>query len=146
MTPRVLPVLLGLLLITAAGETARAQESDEPALMELQMGRLASRTVTAVRRGADVLIPLSQFYELAEIRFSLPRPGVIEARLQPGDLPLIVAVDRDTVTLGKRNIPLPAGAALSSEGEIYLSSAFLGSLLNVRFVLDWSDLNVAVAE
>jgi hypothetical protein len=146
MTPRVLPVLLGLLLITAAGETARAQESDEPALMELQMGRLASRTVTAVRRGADVLIPLSQFYELAEIRFSLPRPGVIEARLQPGDLPLIVAVDRDTVTLGKRNIPLPAGAALSSEGEIYLSSAFLGSLLNVRFVLDWSDLNVAVAD
>src|SRR6185503_11246435 len=75
-----------------------------------------------------------------------PRSGVIEARLQPADLRLIVESDRDTISFGKRRIPLPEGALYSSEGEIYLSSALLGSLLNVRFVLDWSDLNVAVAD
>ena len=89
-----------------------------------------------------MLVPLSQFYELAEIGFSFPCPGMIEARLQPGDLRLIIESDDDTLTLGKRRIPVMATARASSEGEIYLSSASLGSLLNVRFVLDWSDLNV----
>jgi len=147
MNARALPVLLAsLLAVVAAGGTVRAQQAEEPILVELQMGRLASRTVSAVRRGNDVLVPLSQFYELAEIKFSFPRSGVIEARLQPADLRLIVESDRDTISFGKRRIPLPEGALYSSEGEIYLSSALLGSLLNVRFVLDWSDLNVAVAD
>ena len=146
MRIRVLPFWLGTLLIAAAGGTARAQQTDEPALIELQMGRLATRTVSAVRRGTDVLVPLSQFYELAEIGFSIPRPGVIEARLQPGEVRLVVESGRDSLSLGKRRIPVSAGAIHSSDGEIYLSSALLGSLLNVRFVLDWSDLNVAVAD
>jgi hypothetical protein len=146
VTTRALPVLLGSLLVAAAGGTVRAQQSDEPVLIELQMGRLASRTVSAVRRGTDVLVPLSQFYELAEIKFSYPRPGVIEAQLQPGDLRLTFESDRDTIAFGKREIPLPAGALYHNEGEFYLSSGLLGSLLNVRFVLDWSDLNVAVAD
>jgi hypothetical protein len=146
MKIRAFPFLLSGLLLAARGETARAQQTDEPVLVELQMGRLASRTVSAVRRGTDVLVPVSQFYDLAEIGYSFPRPGVVEARLQPGDVRLILDSNRDTLTLGRRNIPVSAGAMYSSEGEIYLSSALLGSLLNVRFVLDWSDLNVAVAD
>jgi len=143
---RALPFLACTLLLATAVRPVRAQQTDEPALIELQMGRLASRTVSAIRRGTDVLLPLSQFYELAEIGFSFPRPGVIEARLQPGDLRLIVESAKDTLSFGKRRIPVPVTATASSEGEVYLSSALLGSLLNVRFVLDWSDLNVAVAD
>ena len=48
---------------------------------------------------------------------------MIEARLQPGDLRLIIESDDDTLTLGKRRIPVMATARASSEGEIYLSSA-----------------------
>jgi hypothetical protein len=146
MMVRALPFLTCAVLLAAAGESARAQQVEEPALIELQMGRLASRTVTAVRRGTDVLLPVSQFFDLAEIGHSFPRPGVIEARLQPGDIRLILESEQDTLSFGKRRIAIPAGSMYASDGEIYLSSALLGSLLNVRFVLDWSDLNVAVAD
>lgn len=131
---------------TAAAGGMQAQDSDEPALIELQLGRLAGRTVGAVRRGTDVLLPLSEFYDLAEIGFAVPRAGVIEARLQPGDVRLLVDSQRDSLLLGKRLIALPPSSLLARDGELYLSSALLGSLLNVRFIIDWSDLNVAVAD
>jgi hypothetical protein len=131
---------------TPAGGGVQAQVSDEPALVELQLARLASRTVSAVRRGNDILIPLSEFYDLAEIQYSFPRLGSIEARLQPGDLRLFIDSQRDTVLFGKREIPLPAGSIFSREGEVYLSSAMIGYLFSVRFIIDWVDLNVAVAD
>lgn len=146
MISRLLPFLACAVLATAAAGGVQAQESDEPALVELQLGRLASRTVSAIRRGNDILLPLSEFYDLSEISYKFPRLGVIEARLQPGDLRLIVDSQRDSLSFGKREIAIPAGSLLSREGEVYLSSAMIGYLFNVRFIVDWSDLNVAVAD
>ena len=110
------------------------------------MGRLASRTVNAIRLNNDVLLPLSEFFDLAEIRFQIPSPGLFDAILQPGNLHLIIDSKTDSLTLAKRTIAAPPNSLLGKEGEVYLSSALLGSLLNVRFVIDWSDLNVAVAD
>jgi hypothetical protein len=133
-------------LSTAGARRMYGQDSTEPVLVELELGRLASRTVNAIRYGNDVLLPLSEFFDLAEIRFAFPTPGVIDAILQPGNVHLILDSKSDTLTLAKRRIALPSGAIQSREGEVYLSAGQLGSLLNVRFVIDWSDLNVAVAD
>jgi hypothetical protein len=146
MSSSVRSILALAVILTALGETGRAQEPDSPALIELQMGRLASRTVSAFRQGNDVLLPLSEFYDLAEIRFSFPHPGRVEARLQPGDVRITVDSRRDTLTFGKREVPLGPGGVLSRDGEVYLSSGVLGTLLNIRFIIDWSDLSVAVAD
>ena len=146
MTRRLLPFLACAVLATAAAGGVQAQGTDEPALVELQLGRLASRTVSAIRRGNDILLPLSQFYDLSEISYRFPRLGVIEARIQPGDLRLIVDSQRDSLSFGKREIPIPEGSLFSRDGEVYLSSAMIGFLFNVRFIVDWSDLNVAVAD
>jgi hypothetical protein len=146
MIRRALPLLACAVLVAAPGKAARAQDTDETALIELQLGRLASRTVSAIRRGSDILIPLSEFYDLAEIRYSFPRLGTVEAILQPGEVRLTVDSRRDSLTFGKREIAVQPRALHSRDGEVYLSSALLGNLLNIRFILDWSDLNVAVAD
>jgi hypothetical protein len=145
MIGRALPALMLAVLFTTAAGPVRAQQTDELVLIELQMGRLMSRTVEAVRHGNDILLPLGEFYDLAEIGFSFPRAGTVEARLQPGDVRLTVSGGQDSLSLGKRRIAIPAGALFTSGSELYLSSALLGSLLDLRFVVDWSDLNVAVA-
>ena len=81
MIGRALPALMLAVLFTTAAGPVRAQQTDELVLIELQMGRLMSRTVEAVRHGNDILLPLGEFYDLAEIGFSFPRAGTVEARL-----------------------------------------------------------------
>lgn len=138
---------LACVVLTAAGaRCVYGQATPEPVLVELEMGRLASRTVNAIRLNNDVLLPLSEFFDLAEIRFQIPSPGLFDAILQPGNLHLIIDSKTDSLTLAKRTIAAPPNSLLGKDGEVYLSSALLGSLLNVRFVIDWSDLNVAVAD
>ncbi|MEO8201282.1 MAG: hypothetical protein ABI679_12220 [Gemmatimonadota bacterium] len=124
----------------------RGQATPEPVLVELQLGRLATRTVNALRLNNDVLLPLSEFFDLAEIRFQFPAAGVVDAILQPGDLHLVINTVTDSLALARRSIAAPPHSLIGQDGEVYLSSAFLGSLLNIRFVIDWSDLNVAVAD
>src|SRR4029079_17115354 len=52
----------------------------------------------------------------------------------------------DSLTVGHRRIGIPANAVLGRDGEVFFSAALLGSLLNIRFIIDWSDLSVAVAD
>ncbi|MEO8294024.1 MAG: carboxypeptidase-like regulatory domain-containing protein [Gemmatimonadota bacterium] len=122
------------------------QETAEPILIELQLGRLASRTVTALRLNRDVLVPLSEFFDLSEIHFQFSAPGVIDATLQPGDIHLIVNSNSDSLTFGKRHIAAPPETLRGQDGELFLSSSLLGSIINVRLVIDWSELNVTVAD
>ena len=79
-------IILALsVILTGATGIARAQEG-EPILVQLEMGRLASRTVSAIRHDNDVLIPLTDFFDLAEVRHDSPMLGVIDAVLQPGNI------------------------------------------------------------
>lgn len=134
-----------LVLVTGVAGIARAQDA-EPVLIQLELGRLASRTVSAIRHDTDVLIPLSEFFDMAEIRHDAPALGIVEAVLQPGNLKIRIDSHTDTLTAGRQHIPLDSAAISGLDGEVYLSAALLGSLLNVRFVIDWSDLSVAVAD
>jgi hypothetical protein len=122
------------------------QDAPEPVLIELQLGRLATRTVTAIRLERDVLLPLSEFYDLAEIRFQMATPGVVDATLQPGDIHLVIDSRTDSLFFGKRRVAAPPRTLIGQDGEIYLASSLLGSIINVRFVIDWSELDVTVAD
>lgn len=142
--PRRLLTLLALgALLTA--RTAHAQASDEEVLVQLQLGRLAARTVVAYRAGEEVLLPLTDFLDLAEVGYTLPGPGVVDIRFQPGDVHLLIDGQRDTLMLDKRLVPIPPGALAEHDGQVYLASSQLASMLGVRFAIDWSELSVTVA-
>ncbi|HEV8122770.1 MAG TPA: hypothetical protein VGP80_00865 [Gemmatimonadales bacterium] len=140
--------LLIAFLVLAAGSVRRgyAQDGPEPVLVQLEMGRLASRTVYAIRQDDDVLLPLSDFFDLSEIHFAFPSAGVVDAVLQPGEVHLRIDGAADSLTLNHHRIGIPANAVLSRDGEVFFSVALLGSLLNIRFIVDWSDLSVAIAD
>ncbi len=142
---RLLPLAVAALLAAAAG-SVQAQAGGEPILVELQLGRLAGRTVGALRSDSTMLLPLGQFYDLAEVRHSLLGAEAVEARLHPGDVRLVVDSRRDTITIGRREVPVPAGSIQARGGEVFLSTGVLSQLLGIRFIIDWSDLNVAVAD
>lgn len=135
-------------LVLATGQVRRgyAQEGPEPVLVQLELGRLASRTVYAIRQDNDVLLPLSDFFDLSEIHYAFPVPGVVEAVLEPGDVHIRIDGASDSMTVARRRIGIPANAVLSRDGEVFFSVALLGSLLNIRFIIEWSDLSVAVAD
>jgi hypothetical protein len=135
-----------LVLATAQVRRGYAQDAAEPVLVQLELGRLASRTVYAIRQDNDVLLPLSDFFDLSEIQYEFALPGVVEAVLQPGEIHLRIDAASDSLILGRRRVGIPANAIRSRDGEVFFSVALLGSLLNIRFIIDWSDLSVAVAD
>ncbi|MEP7326261.1 MAG: hypothetical protein ABI836_09965 [Gemmatimonadota bacterium] len=141
------PLLLACLALTTGQvRRAQAQAAPEPVLIQLELGRLASRTVNAIRQDNDILLPLSDFLNLSEIRYKFISPGVIEAVLEPGGVHLLIDATTDSLTFGKRSVAIPATGMLGQDGEIFMSAALVGSLLNIRFIIDFSDLTVAVTD
>src|SRR5256885_15778250 len=58
----------------AAAQRATPADTAEPILVELRLRHVAGRTVAAFRGRTEVLVPLTQFLQLAEIRYR-SRPG-----------------------------------------------------------------------
>ncbi|MGH7703967.1 MAG: hypothetical protein ACREMO_12805 [Gemmatimonadales bacterium] len=143
-------VLVALLATTQAAGMLRAQEPGdsllEPALVELQLGRLVSQTVPAFRAGNDVLLPLSQFFDLAEIRYQTTPAGVVEALLQPGNLKLVVDPVHQRVGNGRREITVRPDECFARDGEVYLSGLTLAGMLGIQLAVEWSDLEVTVLD
>src|SRR3954463_13495357 len=113
-----------LALLLAAQDTTA-----EPVVIDVRIGRLTNSTVQAYRVGTEVLLPLSRFFELAEIRSHLSADGRLEAYLEPGNRRLVIDARSDTLRMLR-----------FTAGELYLGSERLGELLRVRFVIDWADL------
>jgi len=116
----------------------------EPVLIDLQFGRLVSRTVPAIREGEEVLLPMGRFLELAEIGYTLSPAGVLELHLQPSGIRIRIAAGADTMSAGDRRVGLAPGDLVFQDGELYLASRRLSELLGLEFAVDWPDLIVAV--
>lgn len=138
------------LLLAAVTVTAAAQEppdtAAEPVVLELQMGRLASRTVAAYQVRSEALVPLTQFLQLAEIRFRLSPAGRLEATIDPGRVPLVVDAARDTTTFGPRRVRLEPEFRRFVDGELYVGAERLGDLLGLQLHLDWAELTLTVMD
>ncbi|HEU4699455.1 MAG TPA: hypothetical protein VFS40_09765 [Gemmatimonadales bacterium] len=124
----------------------RGDTAPEAVLLELRLGRLASRTVSAYRVGDEALLPLTQLLSLAEVQHRLLPGGRLEGVWQPGNVPLVVDVHADTVRLGARRVPLAARDRWLDDAELYVAGSVLRRLLDVDLVVSWSDLEVVVRD
>ena len=118
----------------------------EAVVLELRLGRVALRTVEAYRVADDALIPLSQFFDMAEVRATISPAGRVDGLLQPGNVPLTITLDADVATLGSRHVSVTKGRKLLLHGELYFSAAALGELLDAPMYVDWSDLEVVMRD
>src|SRR2546421_6731304 len=128
----------------AAGAAADSQP--EAVLVELQIGRLASRTVSAYRVGTEALVPVTALLQLGEAGYRLSLDGRLEATVNPGGLGLIIDVRDDTMRLGGRSVRIERAYRLFKDNELYIGAARLGALFDSRIVVDWGELSVTVME
>ena len=139
-------VLAAALVVVAAVSPANAQAPRiEPVLVELKLGRFAQRTIPAHRSGEDALIPLSSFFELAELRVQRDSQS-LTAVVQPGNRRFeVTAVDR-TLSLEGRKSALTPREIMVQDGEIFLSTRVIGEALGLRWEISWADLEVIAVD
>ena len=130
----------------AAAQGAARADTAEPILVELRLGRVAGRTVAAFRLRTEVLLPLTQFLQLAEIRYRLSAAGRIEATVDPGGRRLVIDAGADTMSYGARRVRLEPEYRTFRDGELYVGAERLGDLLGSPFIVDFSELTATLAD
>ncbi len=118
----------------------------EPILVELRLGHVASRTVPALQAGTEVLVPLTQFLQLAEIGYRVSADGRVEATVDPGARRLIVDPRSDSMSYGAHRVRIEAEYRVFRDGELFVGAERLGDLLGSPIVVDFSELTVTVAD
>jgi hypothetical protein len=137
------------LLLVAALHVHQAPQDTappEPVVIDLRLGRIAGTTVQAYRVRSEVLLPLSQFLQLAEIRHRLTPEGRLEATVDPGNVPILIDPRRDSMEYGDRHVRIEREFIRYDAPELYVGSERLGDLLGLMFVVDWSDLSATVVD
>ena len=130
----------------AAAQRATPADTAEPILVELRLGHVAGRTVAAFRVRTEVLVPLTQFLQLAEIRYRSSAAGRVEATVDPGGRRLVIDAGADTMSYGARRVPLEPEYERFRDGELYVGAERLGDLMGSPFVVDFSELTVTMAD
>ena len=146
-TSRGFALFLGLVLATAPRAVA-AQTSDslEASLLDVRLGRLTSRTLPALRIGDEALLPLAQFFELAEVKVSLDSAGRLAAMLEPDGITIVVEAGATHARANERFIAIPAGHVRFRDGDLYLAASVLAALLESGIDVNWSALEVTVVD
>jgi hypothetical protein len=151
---RTMLAALWLVLVAGASHAAAqqprvAQASDtqpDLVLVELRLAHIASRTVQAFRVRTEVLVPLTQFLQLAEIRYRLSPAGRLEATVDPGGRLLVVDVRTDTMRYGELRVRLEPEFKWFHDGELYVGAERLGDLLGSPLLADFTELTVTMAD
>src|SRR2546427_8212038 len=128
-------------LAPVPGDTA-----PEPVVIDLRIGRITGTTVQAYRVRSEVLLPLSQFFQLAEIRHRLTLDGRLEATVDPGNRRIVIDIRRDTMQYGDHRVRIEREFIRFESSELYVGSERLGDLLGVMFSVDWSELTATVVD
>ena len=142
---RALHFLALLLSLAGSGPRLAAQQA-EPVLVELQLGRLTSRTVEAFRDEDAALIPVGAFFDLAEIRVSRRTDGTMEALVQPGNVPFVLDPASSSLQLGKDHFALSPDQLKATPADIYLDTRVLGRAFGLDWDVSWQDLQVTVLQ
>ena len=128
-------------MVAAAAPAVAQDPRIEPVLIELKLGRIAERTVPAHRVGNDALIPLTTFFELAELRVQRDVNRVI-AIVQPGNRRLELRIAERSLILDGRKTALSPRDLLLQDSEVYLSARVIGDALGLTWVISWDELEV----
>jgi hypothetical protein len=140
-------VCLAVVIFAASAPAQQPPDSTpEAVLVELRLDHIASRTVQAYRVRSEVLVPLTQFLQLAEIRYRLSLAGRLEATVDPGARRLVVDVGADSMRYGDLRIRLEPEFRLFRDGELYVGAERLGDLLGSPLVVDFTELTVTMAD
>src|SRR5256885_6449488 len=118
----------------------------EAVVVDLRIGRITGRTLQAYRVRSEVLLPLSQFFQLAEIRHRLTPDGRLEATVDPGNRRIVIDPRSDSMEYGDRRVRIEREFIRFEAPELYVGSERLGDLLGVMFAVDWSDLTATVID
>jgi hypothetical protein len=143
------PLGIALAVVAALQVTpphAALDTTAEQVVIDLRIGRITSTTVQAYRVRSEVLLPLSQFFQLAEIRHRLTPDGRVEATVDPGGIRIIIDAKRDSMAYGDRRVRIERDFIRSEGTELYVGSERLGDLLGILFAVDWSDLSATVVD
>lgn len=132
--------------IAPARAAAQADTLSEPVLVELQIGRIARATVQGYRVRTEVLLPLSQFFHLVEVRHRVSPEGRVEATMDPGNRRIVIHGARDIMQFGERLVRIEREFRLFEGGELYVGAERLGDLFGLRFAVDWAELTVTVVD
>jgi len=141
------PLLLVAALHVSLHQVPR-DTAPEAVVIDLRIGRITGTTVQAYRVRSEVLLPLSQFFQLAEIRHRLTPDGRLEATVDPGNRRIVIDPRSDSMEYGNRRVHIEREFIRfeASPPELYVGSERLGDLLGVMFVVDWSDLTATVVD
>ena len=137
-----------VLALAGAHSGAAAQERPvaEPVLVELTLGRIASRTVPAYRIGEVALVPLGAFLDLAELVVLRHPGGVLETVIQPGNVPFRLDPASRNLKIGSEHRTLADSEMVAADGEVYLATTVLARALSLEWAVSWPDLEVVVLE
>jgi hypothetical protein len=127
-------------------QQAPRDTAPEAVVVDLRIGRITGATVQAYRVRSEVLLPLSQFFQLAEIRHRLTPDGRLEATVDPGNRRIVIDPRSDSMEYGDRRVRIEREFIRFEAPELYVGSERLGDLLGVMFVVDWSDLTATVVD
>lgn len=127
-------------------EAERKPPAAEPVIVELALGRLTTRTVSAYRLGETALVPLTPFLEMSELVVIRRPDGSIETVVQPGNIPLRIDPAARTMKLGNDRRVLADSDMVAADGEIYLATGLLSSTFSLEWAVSWPDLEVAVLD
>lgn len=138
--------MLSLVAALCLGAVVPQDTVPEPVVIDLRVGRITGTTVQAYRVRSEVLLPLSQFFQLVEIRHRLTPDGRLEATVDPGNVRLVIDPRSDSMQYGERRVRIEREFIRYESSELYVGSERLGDLLGVMFGVDWSDLTATVID
>src|SRR5437867_241757 len=139
-------LLVAALHVSSPSHQVPRDSAPEAVVIDLRIGRIAGMTVQAYRVRSEVLLPLSQFFQLAEIRHRLTPDGRLEATVDPGNRRIVIDPRSDSMEYGDHHVRLEREFIRFEAPELYVGSERLGDLLDVMFVVDWSDLTATVVD
>jgi len=138
--------MFALLAALSLGAVVPQDTVPEPVVIDLRVGRISGTTVQAYRVRSEVLLPLSQFFQLVEIRHRLTPDGRLEATVDPGNLRIVIDPRSDSMQYGDRRVRIEREFIRFESPELYVGSERLGDLFGVMFAVDWSDLTATVID
>src|SRR6267378_1012558 len=138
--------MFALLAALSLGAVVPQDTVPEPVVIDLRVGRISVTTVQAYRVRSEVLLPLSQFFQLVEIRHRLTPDGRLEATVDPGNFRIVIDPRSDSMQYGDRRVRIEREFIRFESPELYVGSARLGDLFGVMFAVDWSDLTATVID
>ena len=138
--------MFALLAALSLGAVVPRDTAPEPVVIDVRIGRITGMTVQAYRVRSEVLLPLSQFFQLVEIRHRLTPDGRLDATVDPGNVRIVIDPRGDSMEYGGRRVRIEREFIRYESSELYVGSERLGDLLGVMFAVDWSDLTATVID